>query len=167
MDICTVKNLLEVLTALFAAGAACWWFAAAWAGWFPYVSKPWGEIERYMKWQAMFNGIAATCAGIAAIMQCSHCIFCGLPRFRLISANKHAIAATNRKVSTLAGQRGGRHRIMPPTPPTAPQPVARLSARLRPASRVDNRICAVDASPEPASERVPPHGASSPPRHCS
>jgi hypothetical protein len=69
MDICAVKKLLEVLTTLFAAGAAGWWFAAAWAGWFPYGSTLSGEIERYMKWQAMFNGIAATCAGIAALMQ--------------------------------------------------------------------------------------------------
>jgi hypothetical protein len=37
MDICTAKKLLEISTAIFAAGAASWWFAAAWAGWFPYA----------------------------------------------------------------------------------------------------------------------------------
>jgi hypothetical protein len=69
MEICDVKRLLEVLTAVLALGAAGWWFAAAWAGWFSYLYTPVGLIERYLKRQAVFNAIAATCAGIAALMQ--------------------------------------------------------------------------------------------------
>lgn len=69
MEVCDVKKLLEVLTAVFALGAAAWWFAAAWAAWFPYFHTPFALMERYQRWQALFNGTAAACAGIAAIMQ--------------------------------------------------------------------------------------------------
>jgi hypothetical protein len=69
MEICDVKKLLEVLIAVFAFSAALFWFLVAWAAWFPYFTTPFELIERYLKWQAIFNGIAAICAAIAAIMQ--------------------------------------------------------------------------------------------------
>jgi hypothetical protein len=69
VDICTLKHSLEVLSPILALVAAAFWFASAWAGWFPFVSTPWGAIERYMKWQAVFSGIAAACAGLAALIQ--------------------------------------------------------------------------------------------------
>jgi hypothetical protein len=69
MEICDVKHLLEVSTAVLAFIAAVSWFLAAWAGWFSYVHTPIGLIERYVRWQALFNAIAAMCAGAAALMQ--------------------------------------------------------------------------------------------------
>ena len=59
----------ERMPRMFALGAAAWWFAAAWAAWFPYFHTPFALMERYQRWQALFNGTAAACAGIAAIMQ--------------------------------------------------------------------------------------------------
>jgi hypothetical protein len=67
--ICDVKHLVEVLTAVFALGAAGLWFAAAWAGWFPFMQTPFETLERRLRWQAVFNGSAAACAAVAALMQ--------------------------------------------------------------------------------------------------
>jgi hypothetical protein len=69
MDICDVKKMLEILTAVLALGAAGLWFAAARAGWFPFLGTPMDLVERYLKWQAAFNAFAAMCAGLAAVMQ--------------------------------------------------------------------------------------------------
>ena len=69
MEICDVKKLLEVLTAVLALGAATSWALVAWAGWFDYQGTPMDLVERYLKWQAYFNAIAAACAGLAALMQ--------------------------------------------------------------------------------------------------
>jgi hypothetical protein len=66
---CTLKHWLEVSSPILALLAAFFWFGSAWAGWFPFISTPWGDIQRYQKWQAIFNGIAAACAGVAALMQ--------------------------------------------------------------------------------------------------
>jgi hypothetical protein len=38
MNMCTLKSVLEVLTALSAIGAAGWWFAAAWISRLPPIS---------------------------------------------------------------------------------------------------------------------------------
>jgi hypothetical protein len=64
--ICLVKTIFEVLTALFAIGAAGWWFGAAWVsrGDVTYANQ--NDIQRK---QAIYNGIAATCAGLAALLQ--------------------------------------------------------------------------------------------------
>jgi hypothetical protein len=59
VDICTLKYSLEVLLPILALIAAAFWFASAWAGWFPFVSTPWGTVERYIKWQAILSGTAA------------------------------------------------------------------------------------------------------------
>ena len=47
-------------------GAAGWWFAAAWLSRSP---STWDSISRVAKLQAIYNGIAATCAGFAALLQ--------------------------------------------------------------------------------------------------
>jgi hypothetical protein len=69
VEICDVKKLLEVLTAILAVGAACSWAVVAWYGWFDFLQTVMAKVERYLKFQAIFNAIAAACAGAAAIMQ--------------------------------------------------------------------------------------------------
>jgi hypothetical protein len=64
--ICTLKTLMEILTAALALGAAGWWFAAAWVSRLP---PTWADLNRIAKFQAIYNGIAASCAGLAAILQ--------------------------------------------------------------------------------------------------
>jgi hypothetical protein len=64
--ICEIKTAFEVLTALLAIAAAGWWFAAAWVS----RSAPtWDSLNRVARLQATYNGIAALCAGLAAILQ--------------------------------------------------------------------------------------------------
>jgi hypothetical protein len=68
--ICTLKSVLEVLTALFSIGAAGLWFASAWTG-KDALFTPIGRaslvrlIDRIQTRQARFNALAASCAGIA------------------------------------------------------------------------------------------------------
>jgi hypothetical protein len=64
--ICTFKTVMEILTAAFALGAAGWWFAAAWVSRSP---PTWENLNRVARLQAIYNGIAASCAGLAAILQ--------------------------------------------------------------------------------------------------
>jgi hypothetical protein len=64
--VCELKTALEVLTALLAIAAAGWWFAAAWVSRSP---PTWDSLDRVARLQAIFNGIAALCAGVAAILQ--------------------------------------------------------------------------------------------------
>jgi|HubBroStandDraft_6_1064221.scaffolds.fasta_scaffold725053_1 hypothetical protein len=66
MDICTLKSGLEVTSAVLAVGAALWWFTAAWVG-FSRLSLD--NIEQLQWKQALFNSVAASCAGGAAICQ--------------------------------------------------------------------------------------------------
>lgn len=66
MTVCTIKSVLEVLTALFAIGAAGWWFAAAWVSRLP---PTWASLDSVARKQAIYNGVAASCAGLAAILQ--------------------------------------------------------------------------------------------------
>lgn len=66
MDVCTLKSGLEVTSAVFAIGAALWWFMAAWVG-FSKLSLD--NIEQLQWKQALFNAVAASCAGGAAICQ--------------------------------------------------------------------------------------------------
>lgn len=64
--ICNLKTIFEVLAALLAIGAAGWWFAAAWVSRLP---PTWDGLNTVARKQAIYNGIAATCAGLAAILQ--------------------------------------------------------------------------------------------------
>ncbi len=66
MTICNVKSVLEVLAAILAISAAGWWFSAAWIS---RGAPTWENMNRIQRQQAIFNGIAATCAGIAAMLQ--------------------------------------------------------------------------------------------------
>jgi len=66
MTVCNVKTLFEILTAILAIGAAVWWFAAAWVSRLP---PAWDTLNTVARKQAVCNGIAATCAGLAAILQ--------------------------------------------------------------------------------------------------
>jgi len=66
MTVCSIKDILEVLTAILAIGAAGWWFAAAWVS---RGAPTFENLDRVQHQQAIFNGIAATCAGLAAILQ--------------------------------------------------------------------------------------------------
>jgi hypothetical protein len=64
--VCGLKTTFEILTAVLAISAAGWWFAAAW------VSR--GDVtyanqNKVVHQQAIYNGIAASCAGLAAILQ--------------------------------------------------------------------------------------------------
>jgi hypothetical protein len=63
---CEFKTIFEVLTASFAIGAAGWWFAAAWV---PRLPPTWDNLNRVARQQATYNGIAAFCAGLAAVLQ--------------------------------------------------------------------------------------------------
>lgn len=69
MDICVLKYWLEVIAAILAFAAAVWWFAAAWAGRGSFMNTPIGHIDRIQWRQALRNAIAASCAGLAAIIQ--------------------------------------------------------------------------------------------------
>ena len=60
------KSAFEVLTAILAISAAGWWFAAAWVSRLP---PTWESMNTVARKQAIYNGIAATCAGFAAILQ--------------------------------------------------------------------------------------------------
>ena len=64
--VCEMKTVFEVLTALLAIGAAGWWFAAAWSSRGPLTMD---NMEAIQRKQTIYNGIAATCAGLAAILQ--------------------------------------------------------------------------------------------------
>jgi hypothetical protein len=66
MFVCELKTVLETLTAVFAIGAAGWWFAAAWVSRLP---PTWASLNTVARKQAIYNGIAASCAGSAAILQ--------------------------------------------------------------------------------------------------
>jgi hypothetical protein len=66
MSICDLKHTFEVLAALGALAAASWWFAAAWV---TRGASTYANIDRIQRRQAIYNGIAASCAGIAAILQ--------------------------------------------------------------------------------------------------
>jgi hypothetical protein len=66
MNICTLKSVLEILTGIFALAAAGWWFAAAWVSRLP---PTWDSLNSVARKQTICNGIAATCAGLAAIFQ--------------------------------------------------------------------------------------------------
>jgi hypothetical protein len=66
MFVCELKTVLETLTAVFAIGAAGWWFAAAWVSRLP---PTWDSLNTVARKQAIYNGIAASCAGTAAILQ--------------------------------------------------------------------------------------------------
>lgn len=64
--ICELKTIFEVLAALLAIAAAGWWFGAAWVSRLP---PTWASLDTVARKQAIYNGIAATCAGVAAILQ--------------------------------------------------------------------------------------------------
>jgi hypothetical protein len=64
--VCQLKTMFEVLTAVLAIGAAGWWFAAAWVSRQP---PTWASLDTVARKQAIYNGIAAMCAGLAAILQ--------------------------------------------------------------------------------------------------
>ena len=66
MLVCELKTALEILTAIFAIGAAGWWFAAAWVSRLP---PTWDSLNTVARKQAIYNGIAASCAGLAATLQ--------------------------------------------------------------------------------------------------
>jgi hypothetical protein len=66
MFVCELKTVLETLTAVFAIGAAGWWFAAAWVS---RSAVTWANQNTVQRQQAIYNGIAASCAGTAAILQ--------------------------------------------------------------------------------------------------
>jgi len=66
MLVCELKTVLEILTAMLAIGAAGWWFAAAWVSRLP---PTWDSLNTVARKQAIYNGIAATCAGLAATLQ--------------------------------------------------------------------------------------------------
>jgi len=51
MEICDVKKLLEVLTAVLAFSAAALWFLAAWAGWHSYRPPSTPEQLRARAWR--------------------------------------------------------------------------------------------------------------------
>jgi hypothetical protein len=66
MTECGLKTGFEILIALLAISAAGWWFAAAWVSRLP---PTWDSLNRVARQQAICNGIAASCAGLAAILQ--------------------------------------------------------------------------------------------------
>ena len=66
MPVCELKTVLEILTAMLAIGAAGWWFAAAWVSRLP---PTWDSLNTVARKQAIYNGIAASCAGLAATLQ--------------------------------------------------------------------------------------------------
>jgi hypothetical protein len=69
MDICALKSVFEVLAAVFSIGAAGFWFGAAWASRGSFRDTPMVRLDQAGKQQTLFNGIAASCAGIAALLQ--------------------------------------------------------------------------------------------------
>jgi hypothetical protein len=69
MNICTVKGAFEVLVALFALGAAGWWFAASWIARGSFLETVIAEFDHIQRLQARYNAIAASCAGVAALLQ--------------------------------------------------------------------------------------------------
>jgi hypothetical protein len=70
-QICHLKDVITVLSALFALGAAISWGGAIYWGWFKFLHTPFEKLESYLKWQARYNAVAAGCAAIAALMQLS------------------------------------------------------------------------------------------------
>jgi hypothetical protein len=69
MNICTLKSLCEVLVPLFAIVSAVLWLTAAWTSRVSFFSIPMSQLDRAARRQAQFNGLAALCAGIAALLQ--------------------------------------------------------------------------------------------------
>jgi hypothetical protein len=69
MTICDAKSTCEFLTALFAFGAAIFWFYASWISRGSFLATPLGDLDRILKLQARYDAIAATCAGLAALLQ--------------------------------------------------------------------------------------------------
>jgi hypothetical protein len=66
MNVCALKTGMEISSAVFAIAAALWWFAAAWVG---FTRLSLDNIEHLQWKQALFNAIAASLAGAAAIFQ--------------------------------------------------------------------------------------------------
>src|ERR1700730_7349394 len=64
--ICALKTLVEILIPILAIAAAGWWFGAAWVSRLP---PTWESVDRVTRRQAICNGVAATCAGLAALLQ--------------------------------------------------------------------------------------------------
>jgi hypothetical protein len=64
--VCGLKSTFEILTAVLAISAAGWWFAAAWVSRLP---PTWASLNTVARKQAIYNGIAASCAGLAALLQ--------------------------------------------------------------------------------------------------
>ena len=69
MTICDVKSTCEILSALFALGAAIFWFYASWISRGSFLATPMMELDRVLKLQARYNAIAAVCAALAALLQ--------------------------------------------------------------------------------------------------
>jgi hypothetical protein len=69
MDICVLKHVFEILVAIFSLGAAGFWFGAAWVSRVSIFGDPMRLVEIAGRRQALLNGVAASCAGIAALLQ--------------------------------------------------------------------------------------------------
>ena len=70
-QICHLKDIVTYSSSGFALAAAIAWLVVAYWGWFDFRNTPLDKLDRYMKWQARCNAIAAVCAAIAALMQLS------------------------------------------------------------------------------------------------
>jgi hypothetical protein len=70
-QICHLKDVVTVLSALLALAAAVSWGGATYWGWFRFMDTSPDQLDIYLKWQARCNAVAAACAAIAALMQLS------------------------------------------------------------------------------------------------
>jgi len=66
MTICDLKSACEILSAVFAFGAAGFWFYASWISRGSFLNTPLAHLDRLLTLQARYNALAATCAGLAA-----------------------------------------------------------------------------------------------------
>ena len=69
MTICDVKSAFEIVSAVLAFGAATFWFWASWISRGSFLATPLADLDRTLKLQARYNAVAATCAGLAAVLQ--------------------------------------------------------------------------------------------------
>ena len=69
VTICTLKGVFEVLVPVLSLGAAGWWFAASWIVRGSFLETVIVDFDRKQRLQARYNAIAASCAGLAAILQ--------------------------------------------------------------------------------------------------
>jgi hypothetical protein len=70
-QICHLKDVVTILSAIFALLAAISWAVVAYWGWFEFGNTPMANLDIYLKWQARWNAVAAVCAAVAASLQLS------------------------------------------------------------------------------------------------